>query len=475
MDNAHAVTEGGTMRARMVRCATLATLFACSSLFWPGQSAAVEPEGLGKFDVGYTTFRMDLIGVAGEPRPVDVEVWYPAKKENFANAPRAIYRSRLHGVTLDPVRWDPLSWELVSAIARKGAPIDDQSKAFPLVIFSHGNGSSPLDYIPTLEHLASHGYVVAAPWHARNNQDEVRAGFINRQAGWTTPGQPQLLPCPGVLPMPCSETATQPVAANRIRDISAIADTLPSVLGDRVNVDRIGVMGHSAGSITTFLAAGGSGPLGILPEPRVASVLGLTMINDAVIDQTNLANVTVPALLVAGELDADTPPARSARVYNGISSTEKGYVILSNAVHRSFSSAFCSQMQAAGSATQSNPVRGILDRHTLTNMIGNTVVGSTLDYCTYDYFTTPVDISALVSSLAGFPVTSTSVPRTGVSSDDVKRIVSELAVVFFRATLENKGQGRLSCYLHHKLVDKYAPFIEHVEFVSSYECADDGD
>jgi hypothetical protein len=62
-----------------------------------------------------------------------------------------------------------------------------------------------------------------------------------------------------------------------------------------------------------------------------------------------------------------------------------------------------------------------------------------------------------------------------VSSDDVKRIISELAVVFFRATLEHRGEGRLTCYLHHRLVDKYAPFIEHVEFVSSHDCEDDDD
>jgi alpha-ketoglutarate-dependent taurine dioxygenase len=93
--------------------------------------------------------------------------------------------------------------------------------------------------------------------------------------------------------------------------------------------------------------------------------------------------------------------------------------------------------------------------------------------CTYSYFTSPVDISALVSSLAGFTVTETSVPRTGVSSDDVKRIVNELAVVFFRATLEHKGERKLDRYLDHKLVDKYGSFIEHVEFTSSHHCGDD--
>jgi predicted dienelactone hydrolase len=453
---------------------TVSVVFAWAVLLWPGQSAARQPDTLGAFDVGHTRLELNLVGVAGEARPVDVEVWYPASHKGFGNAPPATYRSRLHGVTLDPARWDPLSWELVSAIARAGAPIHDRGQAFPVVIFTHGNGSTPFDYIQALEHLASHGYVVAAPWHTGNNQDDNRIGFLNRQAGWTAPGQPQLLPCLDGSAMPCVKNDSRAVAANRVRDISAIADTLPSVFGDRVDVRRIGVMGHSAGAITSVLAAGGSIPWAIPPEPRVAAVLGLTMIDDNVIDQVDLANVTVPALLVAGELDANTPPARTIRVYDGVSSADKAYVVLSDAVHRSFSFAFCAQMQASGAATLANPVRGILDRHTLTNMIGNAVNGSALDYCTHEDFTSPVDIGALVSSLAGgFAITETSVPRTGVAAAEVARIVNEMAVLFFSATLRNSGGDRLGCYLDHQLVRRHETLIHELEVATTaFDCDD---
>jgi hypothetical protein len=167
----------------MVRCVTMLALLAWSFLWWPGQSAARQPDELGKFDVGHTTFRMDLIGAVGEARPVDVEVWYPARKENFESTPLAIYRSRFHGVTLIPSKWDPLSWELASRVAREGAPIDGSGKAFPVLVFSHGSTSSPLDFVKNHEHLASHGYVVAVPWHTRHNQDDVRANFVNVQNG----------------------------------------------------------------------------------------------------------------------------------------------------------------------------------------------------------------------------------------------------------------------------------------------------
>jgi len=50
------------------------------------------------------------------------------------------------------------------------------SQAFPLVIYSHGLGGSPIGkgYIESMVVLASHGYVVAAPFHADNRFSRVR-------------------------------------------------------------------------------------------------------------------------------------------------------------------------------------------------------------------------------------------------------------------------------------------------------------
>jgi len=47
--------------------------------------------------------------------------------------------------------------------------------------------------------------------------------------------------------------------------------------------------------------------MGLAPDARVDSVLGLAMISDEIINQVDLANVSVPTLLVAAELDVNTP------------------------------------------------------------------------------------------------------------------------------------------------------------------------
>jgi len=248
------------MKSWMIRGVMTWAFVVSSFLLWPAQSEADEPDQLGKFPVGHATVQISLAIGLNKSLPIDVEVWYPANKKDFNAAPATVYRSRLYGVPLIPARWDPLSWQITSRVAKEDVQIKARGRAFPLVIFSHGAGSSPLDYIPTLEHLASHGYVVAAPWHTGNSQDDNLTGFINRQAGWTTPGQPQLLPCFDGDPMPCADNVVQTVVTNRVRDLRAIADELPSLFGGRVDVERLGVMGHSAGSILAVLAAGGSTP-----------------------------------------------------------------------------------------------------------------------------------------------------------------------------------------------------------------------
>ena len=324
-----------TRRARLVAL----FVFFVASLFSQRDALAKKPVELGKFDVGHAVFAMNLTeaggapGVPPVPRPVDVQVWYPAQKENFENSPLAVYRSRFYGVTLIPAKWDPLSWELKSQVAREGAPVDAESEAFPIIVFSHGSTSSPIDFTHNFEHLASHGYIVAAPWHTRTNQDDVRANFLNTQNGG-----PRFMPCPDGRLIGCVDAVIKTLAINRVRDVKGVLDTLPALFGSRADINRVGLMGHSAGSITAILAAGGSLAFGVAADPRVSAVLTMGMITDDVIDQTDTENVTVPALFFAGALDASTPPATSLRVYNEISSVDKAHIILSNTVHRTFSS-----------------------------------------------------------------------------------------------------------------------------------------
>jgi predicted dienelactone hydrolase len=375
------------------------------------------------------------IGVPGvSTRVVDVHLWYPADEHEYSEAPKTVYKSALYGVQLLPT-WNPLAWTIDARIARD-APLDGKAKQLPVIVFSHGNQNDPIDYAYTLERLAAAGFVVAAPAHAYNTGDDLRRDFVNKQAGFT------LLPCQGTLLPPCSKTDARQSMIDRVQDVRAVLDALPSWYGDRVDVSRVGVFGHSRGTVTALMAAGGSTPLwNIKPVPQVAAVVGMAIGTQAITNNVNQTNVSVPMRLVAGLRDLTSPPAVSENAVLLGTNPDKKYVPIADATHRSFDSTYCAQMQAAGAVVVApGGERAQLDLHTLAGdptaplgILTHPTSGKAMDYCSLRAFKEPVDIRSLVESITGSPMPK--VPTTGLDTDAVMRTVTKLAVPFFRRVL----------------------------------------
>ena len=348
------------------------------------------------FPVGHTVKRITVPGtLPQEVRAVDVHLWYPADAASFAQAATTVYRSALYGDTRIPAGWKPLSWSVDAEIAREAA-IAQQGKPYPVIVFSTGNQNDPIDYGHTLELIAAAGFVVAAPYHANNSGDDVRIDFINQQAGT------RLIPCNDGLPPratfgpgDCSKTNVPNSIADRARDVSYVLNALPGWLGSRVDVAQAGVFGHSRGTLTALTAAGGSTVWGVAPEPRVQAIMGVSIGVQALASQVSLANVKTPALLVAGALDATSPPSVSKFAYDNISSVDKRYVEIPNAHHRTFDSTYCDQAQSSGAIATADPTRR-LDKHTFDLMATHPTSGRTQDYCPYSAFTSPTDVTGLL-------------------------------------------------------------------------------
>ena len=198
---------------------------------------------------------------------------------------------------------------------------------------------------------------------------------------------------------------------DRVRDISYILDALPDWFGDRVDVSRAGVLGHSRGTVTALAAAGGSTAWGFAPEPRVKAIMGLAIAARMITSAVDLANVRVPAVLVAGGLDSNSVQAVSEDAFDAISSREKLFVAIPNATHRSFDSTYCAQLRSAGAAADADltgssngnaaEARAILDLHTVRLIAASPplgVSGKAVHYCASEFFTRPVDIQKLVAS-----------------------------------------------------------------------------
>jgi predicted dienelactone hydrolase len=340
----------------------------------------------------------------------------------------SVYTSRLYGIPLLP-QWDPLSWTIGTSVSFENAPIARGHQPFPVIIFSHGAQTNAIEYVYTLEALASFGFIVAAPDHLNDTLDDLRIDFINSQAGFA------LIPCFDGLPSPCARPGVPKSMTDRVHDVSAIIDALPTWFGNRVDTSRVGVMGHSRGTVTALAAAGGSTTWGFPADPRVKAIMGLAIGVPAITFGANVQNVTVPALLVAGTLDTRAPPAISQAAFDMLASTEKNFVLIENAKHRHFESGLCAETQSAGAIAAAN-TRAILDLYTFHQLVIFPLSGVSMDLCGFETFTNPIDIRPLVASLTGFDVTPANVPTTGLDSTQVKAEVTELAVAFFGHVFE---------------------------------------
>ena len=304
--------------------------------------------------------------------------------------------------------------------------------------------------------------------------------------------------------------------ADRARDVSKVLDELPAWFGGRVDVARAGVMGHSRGTITALAAAGGSAPWSSPPavnctpvpaefcwplqrEPRVKAIMGMAIGAPAITSGVDLANVTVPALLVRGMKDTNSRPEVSQAAFDTISSADKVLVDIPNATHRSFDSTYCAQLQSAGAAfdndgdgvveeSEVTSTRPILDRQTIA-LIGASpplfLSGKAVHYCAEGYFTGPVDIRRVVAATpnseyacdatscaivppVGAPPSvceTSSIPCTGLDTEEVKAGMTQIAVAFFDSALKRSGGESMhfTRYLAPKWLTDHVPMVGRAE------------
>ena len=162
--------------------------------------------------------------------------------------------------------------------------------------------------------------------------------------------------------------------------------------------------------------------------------MGMAIGIPAITFGANVSRITLPALLVAGLSDTNSPAVVSQAAYEALASKDKQIVLVSNAVHRSFDSTLCAQMQSSGSIAQAT-TRAIADTHTLRGVLFSPNGGTGVNFCGFDSFTQATDIRPIVTSMTGFNVTSSNVPTLGLTTAEVKDQMVELAVAFFGEVL----------------------------------------
>jgi predicted dienelactone hydrolase len=404
-----------------------------------GTSVAMSRPPQSFYTVGHHMFHLDVIGNHGEHRPIPVHVWYPSHQHEGQTS---AYTSALYGVPLIPGIYDALSWTVTAENAKENLQIappkaGGTDHGFPVILFSHGTTDLPIDYYITLERIAAQGFIVAAPAHVNDTSDDARIDYINTVANRT------VLSCFDGLPSPCARTSLLDRIVDRSRDIGALLDALPAWFGERADMNRVGMLGHSTGALSALVAAGGSTTWGISPEPRIKAIMGLSGASHPTTFSANLASIEIPTVLVDGTLSSCNPPrcnppislvAVTEQAFAAISSRDKQLIIIQNAVHRNFNSGLCAQTQSSGAIAEADS-RAILDFKTALDAL-TASTGLPLDFCTYADFTSPNDIRPITFALTGFQVMPANVPRTGLTSLAVAQQVTDIAVSFFNRVLE---------------------------------------
>jgi predicted dienelactone hydrolase len=201
----------------------------------------------------------------------------------------------------------------------------------PLVVFSHGIGSSRTGYSYLGKYFAAHGI---ASLHLQHVGSDRQVWFGN----------------PFLVLRRLWSAASEQEAVQRVRDLSFALDELleHSEYGPRIDRARIAAAGHSYGANTVMLAAGAAlqrnGVSVQFREPRIRAALLLSA--PPFYGETHLGKIlgaiTLPSLHITATEDTIrvpgyySPPADRLAVFDAAGSKVKALVVFEGGSHKIF-------------------------------------------------------------------------------------------------------------------------------------------
>ena len=215
----------------------------------------------------------------------------------------------------------------------------------PVLIVSHGAGGDWDTHFGQAQDLAAHGYAVLCVEHIGSHRERLRRG---------------LRPLQNILDMTrdADEVLTRPRDLSFAIDVAARWNVSHPKLRGRLDLERVGAMGHSFGACTTMIACGARPALdwlrprvepgqGLGPEladPRIRCGVALSPqgVGEPFFIAESFASLRVPLLGITGSRDnqqAGVAAENRRQAFALWPAGEHRFVWLANASHNDFTSA----------------------------------------------------------------------------------------------------------------------------------------
>ena len=194
-------------------------------------------------------------------------------------------------------------------------------KPAPVVLLSHGFGSEPKSFSYLSEHLASYGIVAVSVEHIGSDSDyelEILEGVKKRAIA-------------------SQEFIERPLDIHYVLDELERRNRTDSMLKGRLDLDRVGAIGHSLGGYTTLALAGAeinanrlqkqcpNKKINLnmsllmqcrakdltsqqqLSDPRIDAAIAISPISSGILGQESLSDISIPTAIMSGSEDIIAP------------------------------------------------------------------------------------------------------------------------------------------------------------------------
>jgi pimeloyl-ACP methyl ester carboxylesterase len=218
------------------------------------------PTPTGPYSIGRAVFRWTdpsrpevMTDSSTDHRELVVYLWYAA--EPTSGGSTVAYFPDLDALkgVFTPIELLGVSSVRTHAVA--DAPISSAKPKYPIIVFSHGNRANSAFHTAQIEDLASHGYVVAAIDHP---YDALGVVLSNGEVAtfaedkWSVPGSSSgpAIEEPSAAQFYRGRVETRASDAVFVLDkLAQLAAEAGSQFGSRLDLERVGIFGHSIGGV----------------------------------------------------------------------------------------------------------------------------------------------------------------------------------------------------------------------------------